>query len=149
LSLSDLVRGHDHPWAALYEPSRQPAHSLGEYALENLESVSHYAQYVLPADVDDADDVGRGQGAIVREGLTLYAVSCNEQGVARKCSAVCPHLGGIVTWNGAERSWDCPVHGSRFDADGVVINSPANVNLKQIEQPSPEAVVVDDSLKLA
>ncbi|MDP2342607.1 MAG: FAD-dependent oxidoreductase [Deltaproteobacteria bacterium] len=147
--LSSLVRGQDHPWAALYEPSRKPAHALGEYALENLESVSHYAQYVLPADVEDVDDIGRGQGAIVREGLTLYAVSCNEQGMVRKCSAVCPHLGGIVAWNAAERSWDCPVHGSRFDVNGVVVSGPANTNLKQIDQPQPETVVVDESLKLA
>ena len=147
--LSDLVRGIDHPWAALYEPSRKPSRLLGEYARENLEAVSHYAQYVLPADVDDADDIARGQGAIVREGLALHAVSCNEHGVVRKCSAVCPHLGGIVTYNAAERSWDCPVHGSRFDLEGVVVNGPANTNLKQIDEPIPEGVVIDESLKLA
>ena len=147
--LSDLVRGIDHPWAALYDPSRKPSHALGEYAKETLETVSHYAQYVLPADVDDADDVGRNQGAIVREGLALHAVSCNEQGVVRKCSAVCPHLGGIVAWNAAEKSFDCPMHGSRFDREGTVVNGPANSNLKQVDELAPEAVLFDESLKLA
>ncbi len=142
--LSDLVRGIDHPWAALYEPSRKPSHALGEFARENLESVSHYAQYVLPADVDDIDDIGRGDGAVVREGLALYAASCSEHGLVRKCSAVCPHLGGIVSYNSAERSWDCPVHGSRFDLGGVVVNGPANANLKQIDQLQPELVIVDE-----
>jgi Rieske Fe-S protein len=40
-------------------------------------------------------------------------------------SAVCTHLGGIVTWNGAERSWDCPLHGSRFSPVGRVLEGPA------------------------
>ena len=46
-------------------------------------------------------------------------------GTAHEMSAVCPHLGCIVHWNGAEHSWDCPCHGSRFDQDGTVTGGPA------------------------
>lgn len=42
----------------------------------------------------------------------------------------CPHLGCALKWNPAERSWDCPCHGSRFDADGGVIDNPATGDLK-------------------
>jgi Rieske Fe-S protein len=46
-----------------------------------------------------------------------------------RVSAVCPHLGGIVAWNDAERSWDCPLHGSRFAADGTRLEGPATSDL--------------------
>lgn len=42
----------------------------------------------------------------------------------------CPHLGCALKWNGEEKSWDCPCHGSRFDEDGGVIDNPATGDLK-------------------
>ena len=42
----------------------------------------------------------------------------------------CPHLGCALKWNPAERSWDCPCHGSRFAEDGKLLDNPANGNLK-------------------
>ncbi|HJQ06299.1 MAG TPA: FAD-dependent oxidoreductase [Nocardioides sp.] len=38
---------------------------------------------------------------------------------------VCTHLGGVMTWNDVEQSWDCPLHGSRFAGDGTVLEGPA------------------------
>lgn len=48
---------------------------------------------------------------------------------ARKLFPACRHLGGMVRWNAAERSWDCPVHGARYDADGRALNGPAAADL--------------------
>lgn len=42
----------------------------------------------------------------------------------------CPHLGCALKWNSSEHSWDCPCHGSRFSAEGKVLDNPANGDLK-------------------
>jgi Rieske Fe-S protein len=67
----------------------------------------------------------------------------DEQGQRHECSAVCPHLAGVVHWNSAERSWDCPCHGSRFAPHGHVVAGPARRGLTQLEdQPRDTAPVV-------
>lgn len=59
---------------------------------------------------------------------------------ARKVSRVCPHLGGVVRWNELEQSWDCPVHGSRFAADGALLEGPATEPLRpRPAVPAPDA----------
>ena len=71
-----------------------------------------------------------GQGQI--------AVWKGQDGVPHAVSASCTHKGCTVTWNNAERTWDCPCHGSRFDRYGAVIQGPANVDLAPVELRAPE-----------
>ena len=57
---------------------------------------------------------------------------CGTRGDLCVRSATCPHLGGIVAWNAAEKTWDCPLHGSRFDRCGKMINGPSNGDLETV-----------------
>jgi nitrite reductase/ring-hydroxylating ferredoxin subunit len=137
LMLPDLIRGTPHPWSAAYEPSRKPLRALREFAAENLRSAARYADWLSPGAREE--DIAPGTGRVVRDGLKLLAVHSDEDGALHARSAVCPHLGCVVKWNSAEGSWDCPCHGSRFDADGNVLNAPATRDLGTVTPAAPAA----------
>jgi Rieske Fe-S protein len=128
--LTDLILGRDNPWADLYDPGRKRAGAAGEFARENLNVAGQYADWLADADADSPARIPAGSGAVLSSGLLgKVAVYRDEGGATHACSAVCRHLGCIVHWNDAEKTWDCPCHGSRFDSFGRVVNAPANSNL--------------------
>lgn len=134
-----LIAGRDHPWAAVYDPSRKPLHALGEFARANLDVVRHYARWAQPGEVTDAAAIARGDGAVMRRGASPIAVHRDAAGALHAVSARCTHLGCLVRWNPVERSWDCPCHGSRFGVDGRVLNGPAALPLRTVSAPRDAA----------
>jgi glycine/D-amino acid oxidase-like deaminating enzyme/nitrite reductase/ring-hydroxylating ferredoxin subunit len=127
--LTDLILGRNNPWAALYDPSRKTLRAAGEFAKEAANMAAQYADWVTGGDVDDVNKIAKDSGAVVRRGALKVAVYRDQTGALHERSAVCTHLGCIVQWNPAEKTWDCPCHGSRFDKFGSVMNGPANVDL--------------------
>jgi glycine/D-amino acid oxidase-like deaminating enzyme/nitrite reductase/ring-hydroxylating ferredoxin subunit len=130
--LTDLIQGQENPWAALYDPSRVTLAAVNIFAEETGNMAAQYADWLTEGDVKRDEDVLPGTGVVVRHGLTKVALYRDPKGGLHECSAICPHLGGIVRWNHAEKTWDCPCHGSRFDAFGQVISGPANKNLDPV-----------------
>jgi Rieske Fe-S protein len=131
--ITDLIQGRDNEWAKLYDPTRKPLHAMAEFARENLNVARQYVDYVTGGDVKNADEIRQGTGAVLRRGFQKVAAYRDQDGTLHEMSAICPHLGCVVDWNDTEKSWDCPCHGSRFDAYGKVINGPANTNLSPTE----------------
>lgn len=129
LLLTDLILGRTNPWTELYNPSRVTPAAAADFLRENLNMAAQYVDWLNAGDQDRDRLVRPGHGAIVRHGLTKVAVYRDEAGNFHECSATCPHLGAIVSWNDGEQTWDCPAHGSRFDALGRVLNGPANQDL--------------------
>lgn len=131
LLISDLILGRANPWVELYDPARKPALSLGTFLRENINAAAQYGSWVTPGEVSSADEIAKGQGAILRQGLHKLAVYRDSDGELCVRSATCPHLGGIVAWNTVEKTWDCPLHGSRFDRCGKMVNGPSNGDLEE------------------
>ena len=127
--ITDLIESRSNPWETLYDPSRKTLRSAPAYAREAVRTAAQYVDWVTPGDVKSADDIPPDAGAVLKEGLSPVAAYREPDGTLHKLSAVCVHLGCVVRWNAAERTWDCPCHGSRYDRFGTVINGPANRNL--------------------
>jgi glycine/D-amino acid oxidase-like deaminating enzyme/nitrite reductase/ring-hydroxylating ferredoxin subunit len=124
---ADRVAGRRNPWSDLFDPSRKKVLAgLWDYIKENKD----YPYYMLRDRFAGADGrsvraVPRGAGQVIEAGGQKVAVYRDDRGVVTKRSAVCTHMGCLVDWNAAEKTWDCPCHGSRFKPDGHVIAGPA------------------------
>jgi glycine/D-amino acid oxidase-like deaminating enzyme/nitrite reductase/ring-hydroxylating ferredoxin subunit len=123
MMLADRLAGRDNPWASRFDPNRLSLRSAPTFAQLNAKAGAHFiGDRVLPA--GEALPPA-GHARIVRDGLGKKGVFRDDEGDLHAVSLRCTHLGCLVRFNAAERSWDCPCHGSRFDVDGSVLEGPA------------------------
>ena len=134
ITLAGTLEGHVSAWKDLFESNRVRARaSATDFVKENVNVAFHFfADRVTRR--RSADDLARGEGAVVGSGLGQHAAYRGEDGRLHTLSARCTHLGCILDWNGAERTWDCPCHGSRYAWDGAVVQGPA---VRPLERKGP------------
>jgi glycine/D-amino acid oxidase-like deaminating enzyme/nitrite reductase/ring-hydroxylating ferredoxin subunit len=138
--LTDLILGRKNNWSSLYDPSRISLRATPEFTKENLNVARQYTDYLKDEEAPNLEAIQPGDGAVVTIGKKRIAAYRDDSGELHQCSAICTHLYCIVNWNSAEKSWDCPCHGSRFDPFGKVLNGPAIAPLSQIaEAAHPES----------
>ena len=139
--LADQVRGIENRWSALLDATRlKPLAAGPAVASENVDYPKHLiADRLLPlGHRGQLEQIPAGEGAVLSVHGTKLAVYRNAEGVLSGLSPVCPHMGCFVHWNNAEKSWDCPCHGSRFDTQGRVLNGPAVSPLEHRDVPAEE-----------
>ncbi len=135
----DRFLDRKNPWFDLFRVDRKPFHDgLWRYVKENLD----YPYYLLrgrfsPVDAGPLSELANGEGKIVKFHGQKAAAYRDDRGTLTVCSAVCRHLGCIVRWNGADKTWDCPCHGSRFHPDGEILSGPAEEPLRKLHQAPP------------
>jgi glycine/D-amino acid oxidase-like deaminating enzyme/nitrite reductase/ring-hydroxylating ferredoxin subunit len=129
-----LILGEQHPWEELYAPGRVPLRAAKNFMTENTTALKSFAEYVAPGEISSLDELKRGHGAIVRQGLTKIAAYRDDKGSLYLNSASCSHVGCHLHWNSFETCWDCSCHGSMFDIDGAPINAPAVGPLGKVEK---------------
>jgi len=133
--IADQICGKQNPWAGLYSPSRIASivKSAKDLVLHDVQVNAQYGRF-LQTDLQDIEDLAVGSGGVLNKGLSKpVAVYKGENGQVVKMSALCPHLKGVVCWNATEKSFDCPIHGSRFSETGLCINGPAKMGLEVLE----------------
>jgi glycine/D-amino acid oxidase-like deaminating enzyme/nitrite reductase/ring-hydroxylating ferredoxin subunit len=124
--ISDQIAGRDNPWVDTFNPARIGIRGLPKLAsLGGRFSIDFIIDRAAPATASGVSEVKPGQGRVVRDGLGKTGVYRDLDGEPHAVSLRCTHLGCLVRFNPAERSWDCPCHGSRFDIDGSVLEGPA------------------------
>jgi len=134
LIISDAILARSNPWTELFESGRKAlTRGLWDYVKENVD----YPYYMIRdrfagVEAKSLRAVRRGEGKVIERKGAKVAAYRDRAGAVTLRSAICTHMGCTVGWNAAERTWDCPCHGSRFKPTGDVISGPA-------EAPLPEA----------
>lgn len=132
--LSSLILDQESPYASLLAPSRiKPVASFRNFVRENFDVAKHFiADRIGIASLPGFADLGKGEGRVVKYNEAQVAIYKDEQGNLKALHPVCPHAGCVVQWNSAEKSWDCPCHGARYDVEGRLLNGPASSGLRSI-----------------
>lgn len=129
--IGDLILENKNPLTDTYQSNRfDPIASAKFITKENSNVLIQYLKdYPIFSSID-YNDVKKGEGKVLEINREKCAVSRDENNQLHIVSAVCTHMKCIVNWNNAEKTWDCPCHGSRFKQDGKVIEGPAKENLE-------------------
>jgi glycine/D-amino acid oxidase-like deaminating enzyme/nitrite reductase/ring-hydroxylating ferredoxin subunit len=128
---SDIVLKRSSDWLSVYNPSRiSGAKNAVAAGVDYIKEMT-MGRLFKRATVSE-EDVEVDEGAVIEIDGKKVALYKDKDGTEPKLSAVCTHAGCIVDWNSAEKTWDCPCHGSRFSKNGEVLRGPARKSLERI-----------------
>lgn len=137
MMLEDLIRGRSNAWLELFDATRIDVLASARKVIEENANVAKrfVGDRLRSLNAPPIEDLAPGEGGIVRDGDQRVAAYRDESGNMFACSPICTHMGCYLQWNPAEKSWDCPCHGSRFDYRGEVLQGPAVNDLERKRHP--------------
>lgn len=127
--IADLITGRPVELAEALSPGRISLLSAPKLLLQQIPAAIDYSERVLPARSIDPEELRPGQGAVGSFNGNHVAMCRDCEGCVHVHSAICTHMGGVVRWNETEQTWDCPVHGGRFTAEGQRLYGPPQSDL--------------------
>ena len=137
--LADCVEYRTRPLLDAIGFGRFGVGGLMNYAKASLEATVNVTSHLLPRHELDADQLGSGEGTIAKVDGQTVAICRDHDGCVHTVRGVCPHMGGALRWNELEQTWDCPLHGGRFAADGTRLYGPAEDDLEVIPTDSSDS----------
>lgn len=133
--LADQILKRGNPYAKLFATRRMSFLRSRETFARNLDVAMHFVEDRLRLPGRAAlEMLPRGEGCLIRnpDGHRVAAYRADD-GSLHERDALCPHMKCIVQWNAAERTWDCPCHGSRFLPSGANVEGPSLDGLAPLE----------------
>lgn len=123
--LRDLIVKGESPWQEVYDPSRKNiTGQIKSFIVENADVAKHLIKGKL-APVPDDVEIEKGEGKLIEANAEKTGAYRDDDGKLHLVNTTCTHMGCELNWNSAERSWDCPCHGSRFTWSGAILEGPA------------------------
>lgn len=135
LLLTDLVTTVENKYAKLFSPGRiKPVAGFAKFIQENADVVAQFVGKRFSREkVSELAALAPGEGKVVKYEGSSIALYKDEKGGLHAVNPTCTHAKCIVDWNSAEKSWDCPCHGARYDTNGAVLTGPARKALEVIQ----------------
>jgi glycine/D-amino acid oxidase-like deaminating enzyme/nitrite reductase/ring-hydroxylating ferredoxin subunit len=135
LIIRDLIIKVENPWASVYNPDRfiTNGNAASTFIKQNADVAKNYVKDKLKPVPEDIQ-IEKGDAKIISIDGQRIGAYRDEDGVLHMVDTTCTHLGCELHWNDAERSWDCPCHGSRFNYDGEILEGPAHLPLKHLKE---------------
>ncbi len=131
LILTDLIVKGENPWTQVYNPSRVP--SIKNLVTQNVDVAVNYVSGKLARRAVN-EKIAQGEAKVISVDGNSAGAYRDENDQLHVVDITCTHMGCELHWNDAERSWDCPCHGSRFDCEGHIFEGPALNRLMEMEE---------------
>ncbi|HYO20867.1 MAG TPA: Rieske 2Fe-2S domain-containing protein, partial [Flavisolibacter sp.] len=135
ITLTDLITKGQSEFADLFSPGRiKPVAGFAAFVQENADVVKEFViKRIAPEKIDGLSALAHGEARVVKYEGDTVAIYKDENGRIHAVNTVCTHAKCIVGWNRAEKTWDCPCHGARYDIEGNVLTGPARRGLEKVE----------------
>lgn len=132
--ISQLILNGESAYDNLFTPSRiKPIAGFNNFVSHNADVVKHFVgKWFGIEQLEELSQLAPGEGKVVTLEGKLVALAKDDNGKIHAVSPICTHLKCNVSWNSAERSWDCPCHGARYSTEGKVLTGPADRDLEVI-----------------
>ncbi|MFI5129912.1 MAG: FAD-dependent oxidoreductase [Chitinophagales bacterium] len=143
ITLTDMITGGESEYEELFDPNRiKMVAGFSIFVKEAADVVGHLVgRAILPSDkLGELADMAPGEAKVVKYEGQRLALYKNENGKIFALNSACTHIKCEVAWNSAEKTWDCPCHGSRFSYKGEMLTAPARKDLSPVEIRKEEKV---------
>lgn len=132
--ITDFIMERDNPWKEVFSPSRSlSVKSAKQLAILTGDLIGDLAKKIVPAGQIALLDIKNDEGKVIEHDGHKIGVYRDVEGYLHLIDPTCRHMGCQLNFNQAEKSWDCPCHGSRYTYNGEVIEAPAVKNLEKVD----------------